>query len=251
VSVFIIGEAGSCHEGDLDKCRQLIDVAADAGCSAVKFQYWSSPRQMQLRRNIPAPAYDTGSIKPEWFPELRTWSHSAGLQFMCTVYLPEDVEFVDTYVDRHKISSFECLDRILLEKVKQTGKIFYVSLGMTDIAERSKVRNLVNSNAILMHCVSAYPCPKLQASLGRIERGMGYSDHTGYFATGSLAVAAGAMDLEVHFRLWDTEPTCPDYPVALNPSHLECYVALAKEAYQMRFGSSTLEDNNRNHRVVR
>src|SRR5689334_14855152 len=36
--VYVIGEIGINHNGDIDIARQLIDIAADAGCDAVKFQ---------------------------------------------------------------------------------------------------------------------------------------------------------------------------------------------------------------------
>jgi sialic acid synthase SpsE len=36
--VYIIAEAGSNHDRDLDQARRLIDVAAEAGADAVKFQ---------------------------------------------------------------------------------------------------------------------------------------------------------------------------------------------------------------------
>ena len=37
---FIIAEIGSNHNGDLSKAKQMIDVAVEAGCDAVKFQSW-------------------------------------------------------------------------------------------------------------------------------------------------------------------------------------------------------------------
>ena len=36
--VFIIAEIGINHNGQMSICKELIDVAADAGCNAVKFQ---------------------------------------------------------------------------------------------------------------------------------------------------------------------------------------------------------------------
>ena len=36
--IFIIGEIGINHNGDMEICKQLIDVAVSAGCDAVKFQ---------------------------------------------------------------------------------------------------------------------------------------------------------------------------------------------------------------------
>ena len=38
VSIFICAEIGINHNGDMDICKKLIDVASDAGCDAVKFQ---------------------------------------------------------------------------------------------------------------------------------------------------------------------------------------------------------------------
>ena len=38
MSVFICGEIGINHNGDMKICKQLIDVAVESGCDAVKFQ---------------------------------------------------------------------------------------------------------------------------------------------------------------------------------------------------------------------
>ena len=37
-TIFIIAEIGINHNGDLSICKELINVAVDAGCDAVKFQ---------------------------------------------------------------------------------------------------------------------------------------------------------------------------------------------------------------------
>ena len=36
--IFIVAEIGINHNGDMDICKKLIDVAVDSGCDAVKFQ---------------------------------------------------------------------------------------------------------------------------------------------------------------------------------------------------------------------
>ena len=36
--IYVIAEIGINHNGDVDIAKRLIDVAADAGCDAVKFQ---------------------------------------------------------------------------------------------------------------------------------------------------------------------------------------------------------------------
>ena len=35
---FLIAEIGINHNGDIGLCKELIDLASDAGCDAVKFQ---------------------------------------------------------------------------------------------------------------------------------------------------------------------------------------------------------------------
>ena len=38
MSIFISAEIGINHNGDMGICKKLIDMAAEAGCDAVKFQ---------------------------------------------------------------------------------------------------------------------------------------------------------------------------------------------------------------------
>jgi len=38
MSIFIIAEIGINHNGDMAICKELIDLASDTGCNAVKFQ---------------------------------------------------------------------------------------------------------------------------------------------------------------------------------------------------------------------
>ena len=37
---YVIAEAGISHFGDLEKAKRLVDLAANAGCDAVKFQHY-------------------------------------------------------------------------------------------------------------------------------------------------------------------------------------------------------------------
>ena len=38
MSIFIVAEVGINHNGDMSICKDLIDLACDTGCDAVKFQ---------------------------------------------------------------------------------------------------------------------------------------------------------------------------------------------------------------------
>lgn len=250
---YIIAEAGSTHEGSLDKALELVQIAKVTGCDAIKFQWWSSPQRMRSRRRITREdAYDTGSVAWDWMEPLRRAAHNGGLNYICTVYLPEDVVDLVPQVDAVKISSFESRDKELCREVNtltpETKPIF-VSSGMSDVWESPLIKR-----ALRFHCVSAYPTPYDQAALGAIERGMGYSDHTCRVETGAYAVMAGANYLEVHIRRWDTDPLNPDVCVSHDPGSLEEYVMRARTAWLMRGDGrkkpQMCELESMNHRVV-
>lgn len=245
MSVVVIGEAGSCHDGSLDRAHQLVLAAKAAGCDVVKFQWWSSAKRLAERRRAGdyQAIYERYQMPRPWLDDLAAFCADTGIEFMCTSYLPEDVPVVAPYVQRFKVASFEAGDREFLEAHRPFDTPLVVSTGMTDREEALDLAYRRGVEAIL-HCVSAYPCPPEQANLaaiGTLRRllptarsvRVGFSDHTRQVATGALAVAAGAEVLEVHFRLDDTPRTNPDYPAALSPKDLKHYVAFARRAEQV------------------
>ena len=59
--VYVIGEIGINHNGDIDIAKQLIDVAAEAGCDAVKFQKRTPEICVPRRPARPDPARRRGA----------------------------------------------------------------------------------------------------------------------------------------------------------------------------------------------
>ena len=252
---YIIGEFASCHEGMLSRALQGITVAANTGCDAVKFQYFSVPARMRERRKIDLEAsnYNEGSIPAEWFGNIRDFCKEREVAFICSVFLPEDVGFVSKWVDGFKVSSFESKDRELTRAISaiRGDRPFFISTGMQEAHDDT----YLPTTCIKLHCVSAYPCPLEEANLGAIELGEGYSDHTRCVFTGAFAVSAGASFLEVHYRLDDTSQNCPDYVVALTPKELARYIRLANAAFIMRGHGRKVpmesEKANMRYRVVK
>lgn len=250
---WVMGEMGSCHEEILGNALQLVEVAAQAGCNAAKAQFWSSPHRMRERRHLDGSgAYDQGSIRYQWLGALRDQCHALGISFACSVYLPEDVAELSKFVDVFKVASFEAQDLELIGRILgvKGDRPLFISTGMQGAHD---ARPTKSEEAIYLHCVSAYPCPLEEASLGAIEPHEGYSDHTRCVYTGGLAVASGADYLEVHYRLAPTRPTCPDYVVALAPDQLKAYVEFARTAAEMRGSGEKIiqpsEEVNRKHIV--
>lgn len=230
----MIAEAAGTHGGDLYSALTLIHAARDAGANACKFQWVSSPERLCERRNAHdyKGAYGLINFPQAWHAVLQQECEAGGIEYMCTVYLPEDIATIAPFVKRFKIASFEASDDAFRESHLPYGKEIIVSTGMTD--EEEFVGKWWILDVTRLHCVSAYPTPLEQANLAALRSFYnGYSDHTHNVLTGALAVAAGARILEVHFRLDDTDSQNPDYATALSPGQLKDYISLVRQAEVM------------------
>jgi len=211
MNTFIIGEAGSNHENSLNRAKRLIDLAYDSGCDAVKFQFCSNYARFVARRKIPLPKYRF-SIEREWLPTLSAYcSDGDQIEFMCSTYLPEDIEVVAPFVKRFKVSAFEQNDKEFIDAHFKFDKPVIIS-GET------------------LYCVSKYPCPDDDIHLWKVAKHKGLSDHTKNPLTGALAVALNAEIIETHFRLEDTSRDCPDFAVSRSPEELKLYVQYIRQA---------------------
>lgn len=245
----VIGEAGSCHDGSLEKAIRLVALGASVGADAVKFQWTSSAARLAERRHAPEylAAYKLIEHPVAWHGELYQACTRAGLEYMTTVYLPEDVAVIAPWVKRFKVASFEAAERSFIEIHKPFKKEVLISLGMGGRPYLGYIYD--NFNYIdgmrlrYLHCVSAYPTPVDQIGLREVRQcnhdceGMwapaGLSDHTVHPWTGALAVAAGAEIIEFHFRLADTDPANADYVVARSPLQAFEYVQNIRLAEKM------------------
>lgn len=227
----MIGEGGSCHDGDRAKMSEAIRVAKDAGADVCKFQWVSSPERLAARRHAEDYlwAYRVIAFPHEWLADLKAECAAAGIEFMCTVYLLEDISIIAPLVRRFKISSFEAMDKKFLEAHEGYDKQILLSIAGHD-------QPFYVGNALLLHCVSAYPAPPHEMNLSVLRGHSGLSDHSAHPWMGALAVAAGARIIEVHFRLNSTDPTNPDYGHSLSPDKLKEYIA------NVRFAEAALGD---------
>lgn len=232
MKTFVVAEAGSNHEGVLGNAMALIDVAKEAGADACKFQFWSSAERMSQRRNAPEnlEMFRKYAMPQGWLFDLWKYCLTRQIEFMCSVYLPEDIEVVAPLVKRFKIASFEAGDKEFIEAHIPFNKPIIVSTGMID--HPTKISWDLRPRVSFLHCVSAYPAPVNEASLGCLQTHdfSGFSDHTKSLISGAVAVAGGAKILEKHFTLVTTSRDAPDYKVSLWPDDLEKYIANVREA---------------------
>lgn len=252
---FLIAEAAATHDGSLDKAYRLIDLAAEIGADACKFQWLSDPRRLVWRRNAQEylEAYKTIAFPRDWLDTLSVYCKRAGIEFMCTVYLPGDVEIIAPYVKRFKVASFEAqaqdfayvhaayVGHILSPPTKD----ILISTGMThNMGDLIRIWDIQRNHSSLidhvkfLQCTSAYPCPIDTLNIGVSRHGdwlnpkgfKGFSDHSKHPWAGALAAAAGLEIIEFHYRLHDTLHTNADYEVARSPDEAREYVANIRTA---------------------
>lgn len=263
MSVFLIAEAGSNWKVGDDECnfnivQKMIDAAYNARFDAVKFQFFrpnglyvpdaGEPDYLGLDINETISKY----AMPEGMLEiLAEYCQEIGIEFMCTVYEPEDVWIVDKYVKRHKIASYELCHESLLREVMKTKKPIIVSTGAAD---EKDVRFAVDvlryePDVTFLHCTAAYPATAETLNLLAIKRlqgitntarpfdlpdcRVGLSDHSeNSIMAPVMAVALGATVIEKHFTLSRSLPG-PDQAFALEPDGLIAMADAVQDAEDM------------------
>ena len=223
---YIIAELGIGHDGSRDRWRRMIEAAVEAGADAIKGQWWSSPEAMATHRGGNLELFQRYHMPLEWLEDI-----PAGVDRMCTVYLPQDVSAVVDRVAKFKVGSWESHDEaLLIEYEQQSEKDIVISTGgWSGPMLRSRRREV---NRLYLHCISAYPTAIEDVQLGAIGRYDldGFSDHTGLIRMGGYAALAGAQIIEAHLRHYLTDPQNPDWSVSLDPEAFAGYVRNIREA---------------------
>ena len=245
---FIIAEAGVNHNGSLEMARQLIDVAAQAGADAVKFQTFKAEKVISPQ--APKAAYqlqttDAGESQLDMvkrlelpfdaFRDLYDYCQAKDILFMSTPFDEESADFLaDLGVDVFKIPSGEITNLPFLAHIARKGKPMIVSTGMSYLGEvEAAVRTIEeagNHDFVLLHCVSNYPADPVDVNLRAMRTlatafgvPVGYSDHTLGIGVAIAAVALDACVIEKHFTL-DRGLPGPDHRASLELGELTVLV---------------------------
>lgn len=208
-----IAELGSNHNRDPDRCLELVDAAAAAGCGAVKLQLFRvsdlfAPEA--LARHPELSARRAWELPPELLAPIRARCQLRGIELGATPFAPWAVDALAGHVDFFKIASYDLLRRELIGQCAATGRPLVLSTGMASADEiAAAVAVAAGASLRLLHCVSGYPTPPAQANLAAIgtlrERfgvPVGWSDHTCSERVVRRAVRRwGACDVELHLDL--------------------------------------------------
>lgn len=246
---FVVAEAGSNHNGDLQQALRLIEVAGEAGADAVKFQLFRADRlyvrtagrsdYLKQDRSIYEIIAEM-EMPYEWVPELAAYARQKGVLFLASVFDEESMERLRPHVPAFKVASYEMTHLPLVRAIARCGKPVILATGTAFLEEVREtveaVRGTGNEDVILMQCTASYPAPLESLNVRALVTlrevfgvPTGLSDHSRDPLTGPLAaVALGAHIIEKHFTLSNTLPG-PDHSFALEPDELARMVRKVRE----------------------
>jgi N-acetylneuraminate synthase len=246
---YVIAEAGSNHNGSLETAHELIDVAADAGADAVKFQMFraddlyvedsGSVEYLDDGRSI----YDiieSMEMPYEWIPDLYEHCLDRDVHFLSTPFDERSAAHLEEYVPAWKVASYTSSHHPFLRHLSDTDKPVIMSTGAhghEEVSDSVSVLREAGVDAlVLLHCVAAYPTPMADANVRVVETlresfdtQSGLSDHTlDPVVAPSAAVTLGATVVEKHFTL-DNTMEGPDHEFALEPDGLDHMVTVIRD----------------------
>lgn len=233
---YIIGEIGQNHNGSVDICKLLVDVAS----RPVKDELFSkslkqmdavkltkrdlsqelSSTQMRSLYNSPHSFGKTYGehrafleLNDEQHFEVYKYTKSKGLDFVETLCAIGCLSMLKLFTpDKLKVASRDLTNLPLLTALAETKIPMIISTGMAgkkELNDAIQVITKYHNNLSILHCVSEYPTKYENVNLNTIPYlkkqysnfSIGYSDHTIGISTPIAAVAMGAEIIEKHITL--------------------------------------------------
>ena len=242
---YIIAEIGINHQGDLDIAKRLIDIAAAAGCDAVKFQkrnpdvcvpdeQKSKPRTWQGQEMTYLEYKHKIEFGKKEYDVIDSYCRDKGIDWSASPWDMDSLEFLSNYdIPFIKIPSAMLTNDELLTACVETGKKVIFSVGMSteeeieDAVTTLRIGKEVfnNKNDIgLLHCNSTYPAPIDELNLSAIQTlkhkysdfTIGYSGHEYTLGTTVASVLLGAEIIERHITL-DRNMEGSDHSASVTP----------------------------------
>jgi len=261
--VFIVGEIGINHNGDIDVAKQLIDLSADIGLDAVKFQKRTIDlvySQEMLAGERESPWGTTQREQKEGlefskneYSEIDSYCKSKNIEWFASAWDTESQLFLREFdCNYNKVASAMIVHHELLELIAEEKKHTFISTGMSTLDDIEKAVNIFKKHECpfeLMHTISTYPMNDQDANLNIINTlrdtfkcNVGYSGHETGVAISVAATAMGITSLERHITL-DRSMYGSDQSASLEPAGLRNLVgSVRKVSDAMGDGIKTVID---------
>jgi N-acetylneuraminate synthase len=246
---FLVAEVAQAHDGSLGMAQAFVDVAADIGVDAIKFQTHIASAESTSRETFRVPVFPQDktrydywqrtSFTPDQWRYLADRARGKGLTFLSSPFSIQAVDLLaQCGVPAWKIASGEVTNLPLLEHIAQSGLPVLISSGMSSWEELRQAVGFFRERRIptaVMQCTSAYPCPPETWGLnliGEMRREfncpVGFSDHSGSMAPSLAAVTLGANVIEFHLA-FHRKMFGPDVPSSLTIEQATELVGLIRQ----------------------
>ncbi len=254
---YFIADIASSHDGQLERAKQLIWLAKEAGADCAKFQHFlakdivSDEGFQALGGQIAHQAdwkesvyqiFERYQTPRDWTSELVEECRKADIDFMTTPYDLEAISLVDPFLKAFKIGSGDIGWSQFIQAVCETGKPVFLAAGAADMedVERAVEAALGKTRELcLMQCNTNYTgslenfanvnLNVLRAfALKYPGMPLGLSDHTPGHSVVLGAVTLGACAVEKHFTD-DNDRDGPDHPFSMNPESWREMVGRTRE----------------------
>ena len=238
--VYVIAEIGINHNGDIEIAKQLMDVAVETGCDAVKFQKRTPEicvpeEQKSIPRETPWGSMTYFEYKkriefeqPE-FEQIDAYAKKIGIDWFASPWDVPSVDFLESFnVPCQKIASACLTDSELLTAINKTKTTTILSTGMSSMQEIDKAVSLLSGVPLaIAQATSTYPAEASELNLRAIQTfaekynvPVGYSGHERGLQVTIAAVALGATFIERHITL-DRSMWGTDHSASLEPEGLK------------------------------
>ena len=219
---YIIAEIGINHNGDLNIAKQLIDLAVQCGCDAVKFQkrtieivyskaVLDSPRESPWGTTTreQKEALEFGLAE---YREIDRYCKERGIDWFASAWDIESQNFLRQFNLKHnKVASAMITNYPFVNHVAAEKKHTFISTGMSSLEQLDETVAIFkkhNCPFTLMHTVSVYPCNEEDLNLAcimtlkqRYGAPVGYSGHEVSPIPSIIAASLGAVAIERHITL--------------------------------------------------
>jgi sialic acid synthase SpsE len=245
--VYVIAEFGVNHNGSLERAKEGIIKAAQAGAVAIKFQtytadelvvkgtkkFWNWEGDQQFKDQHAA--YKALENFPmEWYPELIKTCEENNIEFLSTPFSFEAADQLHALgMKAFKVASSDLTHIPYLKHIAKYRKPILLSTGASTLGEIEEavraIEEMGNDKIILLHCTLKYPTDPKDANLNLIKTladifpnyPVGISDHTLGATSSIIAAAMGAHVVEKHYTVDKTLPNSADHWLSVDPTELK------------------------------
>lgn len=276
---YFIADIGANHNGDLEKAKELIYLAAEAGAHAAKFQHFKADtivskhgfesmngeqsHQKNWKKSV-FEVYKDASINLDWTQILVDTCKDAGVEFFTSPYSTELVDYIDPFVPAYKVGSGDITWPQIINKMSSKGKPMILACGASTLDEiEAAVQTTLEHTGeiVIMQCNTNYTASLenfkyINLNVLKTLRAMyptailGLSDHTPGHATTLGAIALGANIIEKHFTDNNSNEG-PDHKFAMNPASWREMVDRSNElCLALGSGIKKVEDNEKETVIV-